>query len=292
VDDGDTDAVAAAFAPFAADPRLRLLQTSNGGVSAARNRGIAVADTPLVSFLDRDDRYAPDYVEHMLGAFAADPGLALVTPDVMMFGHPAFDGQLFSATHPQEEPITLERVIRRRSNLSSASMVRREVVERAGGFDESLRSSEDLDLWIRILEQGARGARVDAPLVHYRRAAGSLSAATLSLARCDVRVLAGAAARLAGRPEASAAREMLALAERRLKREEGFAAVLAGRTREGAALLSRSDLAERSAKWRLATIAFRLFPPLAGPVIRFYMRGQPFAQMAGAGAPDPAAQNQ
>jgi len=283
VDDGDTDAVAAAFAPFAADRRFRLLQTDNGGPSAARNRGIAVADTPFVSLLDGDDRYAPDYVERMLAAFAADPGLDLVTCDVMMFGHPAFDGRLFSSLHPQRDPMTLERVIRREFNLSGGSMVRRELLVAVRGYDENLRASEDLDLWIRIFERNIRAARIDAPLIFYRRRTGSLSAGTLAMAQADHRVFSAAAARLAGRPETTAAREMVAKAERQLYLETGLIAILQGRKREGLRLLRRSDLAKRSLKWRLATIAFRLFPPLAGPVIRFYMRDHPFSASIRAG---------
>lgn len=277
IDDGDTAAVAAAVAPFAGDQRIRLLATGNAGPSAARNRGIAAAATPFVSMLDGDDRYRADYLELMLAAIESDPRLGFVTSDAKMFGAPAFEGRLFSSTQNQTGPITLERVIRREFNVCGGSIVRREVMEAVGGYDERLRSAEDLDLWIRILERGWRAARVDAPLIEYRRRAGSLSAASLSLARWDRQNFSQAVARLEGRPEQAAAREMLAIAENQLRIEQGLAAILGGRTREGLRLLRRTDVASSSIKWRLAMAAFRLFPPLAGPVIRFYMRGHPFA---------------
>lgn len=275
IDDGDRR-LAAALRPFEADARIRLLETENGGPSAARNRGIAASTTPFVSMLDGDDRYRADYLERMLAAFDADPDLAFVTCDAIMFGSPTFDGRIFSHSHPQAGPITLERVIRREFNVCGGSMVRREVMEKAGGYDERLRSAEDFDLWIRILEHGWRGGLVPKPLIEYRRRAGSLSASSASLARYDVQNFAQAAERLAGRPEQAAAREMLAKAENQLRIEQGLAQALEGRTREGVALLRRTDLARRSLKWRLAMTTFQLFPALAGPVLRLYMRGHPF----------------
>ena len=277
IDDGDTEAVASAVAPFAADARIRLLVTDNAGPSAARNRGIAAARTPYVSMLDGDDRYRADYLELMVAALESDPKLGFVTSDAVMFGNPAFDGKLFSSQQPQTGPITLERVIRREFNVCGGSIVRREVMEAVGGYDVRLRSAEDLDLWIRILEAGWSAARVDAPLIQYRRRAGSLSATSLSLARWDRQNFAQAAERLAGRPEQAAALEMLAVAENQLRIEQGLAAIVQHRTREGLALLRQTDIAGSSAKWRIAMTAFRLLPPLAGPVVRFYMRGHPFA---------------
>lgn len=277
IDDGDREPVAAALAPFASDARIRLLATGNGGPSAARNRGIEAARTPFVSMLDGDDRYRADYLELMLAEYERDPRLGFVTSDAVMFGNPAFEGKIFSTMQKQSGEITLERVIRRDYNVVGGSMVPRSVMQAVGGYDERLRSSEDLDLWIRILEGGWRGAKVDAPLIEYRRRAGSLSASSLSLARWDKQVYEQAVARLEGRSEQEAAREMLAKATNQLRIEEGIAAVLAHRTREGLALLRDSDVARSSAKWRAAMALFRVLPPLAGPVIRLYMRRHHFS---------------
>ncbi len=99
----------------------------------------------------------------------------------------------------------------------------------------------------------------------------------MSLERWDRQNIAQEHERLEGRPEQAAAREMLATAENQLRIEEGIAAVVEGRGREGLALLRRTDVASSSTKWRVAMAAFRLLPPLAVPVLRFYMRGHPFS---------------
>jgi glycosyltransferase involved in cell wall biosynthesis len=277
VDDGDTRAVAAAVAPFSGDGRIRLLATDNAGLAGARNRGIAAARGRYISLLDGDDLYAPDYLARMTARLDEDPALGFVTCDARLFGIPEFEGKLFSQLEPQDGPISLERVLRRQFKVFGAATMRREALAAVGGFDARLRSAEDLDLWIRLLEAGWTAAKVDAPLVHYRRRASSLSANSLKLAEWVVRVYDNAVARLHGRPERGVAEEMLERARNQLRIEQGFDACLKGRSSEGVAQLLATDLRNESMKWRVAMSLFRAFPPLAGPVIRAYMRGHHFS---------------
>jgi glycosyltransferase involved in cell wall biosynthesis len=284
VDDGDTARVAAAAAPYLSDPRIRLLATDNGGTSVARNRAVATTDAPFLAFLDGDDRFRSDYLELMLPPLLADASLGFVTSDARMFGSPAFEGRLFSNHQPQTGEITLERVLRRTFNVVGSSVVRREAFEGVSGYDPELRASEDFDLWLRILGEGWRGTLVPEPLVEYRRRAGSLSAASLPLAQTTCAAYRKAIARLAGRPEQAAARAALAQAENAVLIEEGLAAVVRGETAAGLRMLYQTDLPRHSTKWRLAMAAFRLMPPVAGPILRSYVRGSGFSGPAKAAA--------
>jgi cellulose synthase/poly-beta-1,6-N-acetylglucosamine synthase-like glycosyltransferase len=69
VDDGSTDGSGALCERYAAeDPRVRVIHKANGGLSDARNAGLAEANAEWVMFLDGDDWIDPEAVHAMLGA--------------------------------------------------------------------------------------------------------------------------------------------------------------------------------------------------------------------------------
>ncbi|WP_169581275.1 glycosyltransferase family 2 protein [Microbacterium thalassium] len=73
VDDASTDATGAIFdAAVAADPRFRVVHhAAQAGLSAARNTGLDLVETPLTAFLDADDRYTPRALERLVGTVTA-----------------------------------------------------------------------------------------------------------------------------------------------------------------------------------------------------------------------------
>jgi glycosyltransferase involved in cell wall biosynthesis len=272
VDDGAAD-IADIIAPYAAaDPRIRFFSTPRGGVSCARNHAIRHARAPLLSLLDGDDVYQPDYLEKMVAAISADPALGLVTCDATFIGQTSRAGRHFSEYLPQDGERTLDALIARRFNVFIATIIRREAIEAVGGFDEELPAAEDLDLWIRIAERGWPIGRVAEPLVLYRRRPGSLSSSTLNLRRAAAMVYGKAAVRLAGRPEATTA---AALAER-MRDEAGWVEgedlVIAGQTRAGLRMLRRSHAERRSPRWRLMMPLFTALPTIARPLLAWRRR--------------------
>ncbi|WP_066648767.1 MULTISPECIES: glycosyltransferase family A protein [Sphingomonas] len=270
VDDGAPDDVESAVQPYLSDVRFKLLKTDNSGLSTARNRAIAVASGTLIALLDGDDLYEPRYLELMTQAILADPGLGFVTCDATYFGASRV-GERFSAHVPQVDPISLERVLRRDFNVFIASLIRREALVEAGGFDTALQSAEDFDLWIKIIERGWRAAYVNAPLSRYRRRADSMSANTARLLSAVINVYANAEIRLAGRPEAAVAREMRTSVERELAVIEGEALVLRGEARAGLKRLREGEPWRRSLKWYVA-MPLLAVPGVARPLLAARVR--------------------
>lgn len=266
VDDGDSR-VATHVAPYLADPRIHFLQTDNGGLPTARNRAIAAAKTPYVALLDGDDILEPDFVSAMIAALEANPKAGFATGDATFFGADRV-GELFSSYCPQAGPPTLEKLIRRQFNVFGLTAMRREAIEGIGGFDSSLKSSEDLDAWIRLLSAGWELAHVPRPLARYRRREGQMSGNTPVMLRTAHAVMSKARDALAGRPEAAAAAEMIAGIEHDMAIEDAFARVRTGQVRAGVADLVRLGVGARSPRWRKALLLMRIAPFLAPWLLR------------------------
>jgi len=267
IDDGAPDDVAGAVAKFAGDSRIRLVQTDNGGVSTARNRAVAASRAPLLAMLDGDDLLEPDYLAKMIAVMDADATLGFVTCDAVYFGAPEREGHRFSRYAPQAEPVTLDRVLAREFNVYIGTVVRRNAYDQVNGFDAKLGAAEDLDLWIRLLEAGWKGAYVAQPLGRYRRRPNSNSWDEARMLRYAEQVYLNSAQRLGTRPEAATSQRMLEHIRRKLRWIEGESLIRAGRPREGVALLSDAHADQRSLRWRLAMPLMRRMPWLAPMLI-------------------------
>jgi glycosyltransferase involved in cell wall biosynthesis len=189
INDGspDTEALERALAPYMS--RIVYIKQENRGVSAARNTGIKAARGSLIAFLDADDTWLPNYLEVQRARIQADPSIDVLYPNVMMFGDASEAGEEFMTACPSSGDVTFERLISQECNVSNCSIARRETLIRAGLFDESLRSVEDFDLWLRVVKNGGRIVYHRDVLARYRRRGGSLTADPICLGQNIVRVM-------------------------------------------------------------------------------------------------------
>jgi glycosyltransferase involved in cell wall biosynthesis len=257
--------------PYLADPRIRLLETDNGGLPTARNRAIAASTTRYVALLDGDDMLEPDFVSSMIAAIEASPRIGFATGDATYFGADRV-GELFSSYCPQAAPPSLEKLIRREFNIFGLTAMRREAIEAIGGFDTSLRSSEDLDAWIRLMAAGWELAYVPRPLARYRRREGQMSGNTRVMLETALTVMNKARDLLAGRPEAAAADEICRRIEQDQAIEAAFQRVADGAVRAGVAELVRLGVGTRSPRWKKALLVMRIAPFLAPWLLRLRER--------------------
>ena len=189
VNDGspDTEGLERALAPYMS--RIVYLKQDNRGVSAARNKGIKAARGTFIAFLDADDSWLPNYLDVQVARIQADATIDVLYPNVMMFGGTSEAGEEFMTICPSSGDVTFERLISQECNVSNCSIARRETIIRAGLFDESLRSVEDFDLWLRVVKKGGRIAYHRDVLARYRRRFGSLTADPIWLSQNIIRVL-------------------------------------------------------------------------------------------------------
>jgi hypothetical protein len=172
-DDGSTDDLDAALAPFA--DQLILLRQANAGEAAAKNAAARAATGEFVAILDADDTYLPERLAALGELAAARPDLDILTTDAYL----EHDGEILRRVYSDAWPFAAtdqRRAILQRNFIFGHVAVRREVLLAAGGFDESIRRTTDWECWIRLILAGSTVGAVLEPLARYRVRPSSLSA--------------------------------------------------------------------------------------------------------------------
>lgn len=151
VDDCSTDDIPSALASIA-DARIQFIrQPIKRGAAAARNTGFRAANGEWIAFLDSDDEWVPQKLEQQLALTQRSPA---PTPVLVYTGFekvgwprqpllPEKRGLLF-------EELLVENVI----GTCSTPLISARAFEQVGGFDESLQSCQDWDLWLRLSRLG------------------------------------------------------------------------------------------------------------------------------------------
>jgi len=196
VDDGSTDGTGQALAS-AFGERIRVVRQDNAGVSSARNHGLRLARGRYLALLDSDDEWLPTKTQRQIEWLEARPDYGMALCDVVRMDAGHHDVELFRRREllPEDGHI-LKWVLLQPSLVPASVMMRREVFETVGGFDESLATGEDLDFHLRVAARWPIGI-VEEPLVRAMRGHDGLS----SLARTYddyVRVIERAAAAAQG----------------------------------------------------------------------------------------------
>lgn len=158
-------------------PQVRYFYIPHQGVSRARNYGIERARGEFIAFLDADDLWLPEKLEKQIGVFNSDQELMLVFTE-----HRFFDSNgIREATFSKKERLMKGDVVKNIFLYSHVAlptvMVRKNVFQEIGYFDENLNVAEDDNLWIRIALK-FRIQLLDEVLVHCRMTENSLSRTT------------------------------------------------------------------------------------------------------------------
>ncbi len=197
VDDGSTDDTESALRPFGS--RLHIIRQPNAGPAVARNRGIAAARGEIISFLDSDDIWLPQKIERqvrLLQRAGKSVPCCICNATLQFTSRPvttSFQNALLEST--EEEGLWLnvtETLLNRFVLFNQTVAIRREALEKAGTFDETLKYLEDYDLPLRLSLLGPWAFIREPLVVWYQGSSGSWSEKAIQqlvcMKECEVRL--------------------------------------------------------------------------------------------------------
>jgi len=173
VDDGSSDGSDDALRGAAVrDSRVRIVATNGIGLTPAINRGLALASGRYIARHDADDISMPERLERQVHELEARTelcalGTAAITIDAA--------GRPLGAFPTRHGAATVRAALRtaRATPVHGSMMIRRECLEAAGGYREAFVTSQDFDLWLRLLKHGEID-NLNEPLYQWRLSASSV----------------------------------------------------------------------------------------------------------------------
>jgi glycosyltransferase involved in cell wall biosynthesis len=146
VDDGSTDNTHDILNSY--QKNFLVLRQNNKGVSAARNRGLAAASGHFVAFLDSDDTWLPQKLSRQVDFFQSNPdALICQTEEIWIRNNVRVNPK---KRHKKPSGMIFEPSLSLCLVSPSAVMIKKNLFEEVGIFDETLPACEDYDLWLRV----------------------------------------------------------------------------------------------------------------------------------------------
>ncbi|MEA2337295.1 MAG: hypothetical protein QOE82_1302 [Thermoanaerobaculia bacterium] len=200
IDDGSTDSSRRIALDLAqTDDRIVVVESEHQGIANALNAGIENARGNYLARMDADDVSRPARLEKQIAFMEEHPECVAVGANVDVIDDD--DETIGFISFPRSHPEIVQALITGAtpSVAHPAMVMRKDAVLAAGGYRDAQSPSEDLDLWLRLIEIGEM-ANLTEPLLRYRMHAGSTSIRDGSRQRATTAVIRAAARTRRGLP--------------------------------------------------------------------------------------------
>lgn len=162
----------------------------NVGLAATRNNGLDAATGELVAFLDADDEYLPDKIKLQVDALGDNTvvtcGLINIYPD----------GRREQNSRSPRVIVRVGELLYRNKFNGAGLLAPRSLLLQHGGYDSTLRSCEDFDLWLRLLSAGIKVKDIGKPLYLYHFNSEGLSKNIKNISKWELEVILRHATRM------------------------------------------------------------------------------------------------
>lgn len=212
INDGSTDNTDIIFQERIKSEKIRYYYQKNMGVANARNKGLKLATGQYVVFLDSDDLLYPDYLERQVETIHRT-GSGMVACDFNLLYS---DGTRKNVTINIKKKDQFYQAIIRNQSPPVATMIKRSVVIETGVFDESLPTSEDYDLFLRILAGGTVIARTPETLCDYTIHSSGKSAHLENMIKDKTKIINKLSRMLMEKPDLLGKEQLKALMDKNL----------------------------------------------------------------------------
>ncbi|MEK7138450.1 MAG: glycosyltransferase [Patescibacteria group bacterium] len=175
VNDGSTDNTEEILKTYFPNPKFRYFKHENFGLAYTRNTGLKNANGGFIAFLDSDDIFLPEKIEHQVKALENNPDFDFSYCDLLHFTdtHPR---EFFHHRYAYPSGDLFAELLKKQFINPLTVVARKSIFDRYGLFSDQLHRSEDWELWLRFARAGVKFLHVDQILAHYRvRGVGNLS---------------------------------------------------------------------------------------------------------------------
>lgn len=154
VDDGSTDNSMSVLKPYEKEGKIKIISQVNSGVAAARNAGVEAASFPIILNLDADDELSPYYVANVYPKIAEDRGVGIAYSGVKFLTAKGKDSGAETTFKEFRWEVQSREGVPPPTCIPSASMFRKEMWRRCGGFRQQYAPGEDTEFWTNGLSVG------------------------------------------------------------------------------------------------------------------------------------------
>ncbi len=171
VNDGSTDKTQEILDKFKDQERLTLIEIQNSGIEKASNKGFLYAKGEFIVRLDADDMLMPIFLESHSAQIKNEKYDFFYSDYYVIDAHGSTVGEMCLPEFSEKE------IFSRGDFLATGTLYRRELLDRLGGYEESIVNSglENYEFILRLIENGSVGKHLSKKLFKYRRHRNNLS---------------------------------------------------------------------------------------------------------------------